>query len=109
MSRAKPPGYLPAFCLSVILPNVLLAVLGLTASGLGADLGLTYLVWHDDPGKQFWVGFAFALVAILHGPGIAYVIVAMAAGLCYALAGMYCRREASADQAARSTWRGPRG
>src|SRR6478609_5227662 len=64
MSRATPPGYLPAFCLSVILPNVLLVVLGLTAGGLGADLGLTYLVWHDDPAKQFWVGFALALVSL---------------------------------------------
>jgi predicted acylesterase/phospholipase RssA len=64
MSRAKPPGYLPAFCLSVFLPNVLLVVLGLTVGGLGADLGLTYLVWHDDPGKQFWVGFALALVSL---------------------------------------------
>ena len=47
-------------------------------------------------------GFAFALVAILHGPGIAYVIVAMAAGLCYALAGMYRRRDASADEPPRA-------
>ena len=64
MSRAKPPGYLPAFCLSVLLPNALLVVLGLTVGGLGAEYGLTYLVWHDDPGKQFWVGFALA-------PGVA--------------------------------------
>jgi predicted acylesterase/phospholipase RssA len=64
MSRAKPPGYLPAFCLSVLLPNALLVVLGLTVGGLGAEYGLTYLVWHDDPGKQFWVGFAFALVSL---------------------------------------------
>src|SRR5436305_5714495 len=64
MSRPQPPGYLPAFCLSVILPNVLLVILGLTVGGLGAEYGLTYLVWHDDPGKQFWVGFAFALVSL---------------------------------------------
>ena len=65
MSRPKPPGYLPAFCLSVLLPNVLLARPGaLTVGGLGAEFGLTYLVWHDDPGKQFWVGFAFALVSL---------------------------------------------
>ena len=48
-------------------------------------------------------GFAFALVAILHGPGIAYVIVAMAAALCYALAGMYCRRHVSAGEPPRRT------
>lgn len=64
MSRAKPPGYLPAFCLSILLPNTLLLVLGLTVGGFGAEFGLTYLVWHDDPGKQFWVGFALALVSL---------------------------------------------
>ena len=64
MSRAKPPGYLPVFCLSFLPPNVLLLVLGLVAGGLGAEFGLTYLVWHDDPRKQFWVGFAFALVSL---------------------------------------------
>src|SRR5688500_18935678 len=64
MSRPKPPGYLPLFCLTVLPPNVLLLVLGLTLGGLGAEYGLTYLVWHDDPHKQFWVGFAFALVSL---------------------------------------------
>lgn len=64
MSRAKPPGYLPVFCLTILPPNVLLLVLGLVAGGLGAEFGLTYLVWHDDPQKQFWVGFAFALVSL---------------------------------------------
>jgi predicted acylesterase/phospholipase RssA len=64
MSHRKPPGYLPTFCLSVLLPNVLLGVVGLTVAGLGADFGITYLVWHDDPGKQFWVGFALALVSL---------------------------------------------
>src|SRR5688572_376566 len=64
MSRPKPPGYLPVFCLTVLPPNVLLLVLGLTVGGLGAEYGLTYLVWHDDPHKQFWVGFALALVCL---------------------------------------------
>jgi predicted acylesterase/phospholipase RssA len=64
MSRAKPPGYLPVFCRSILLPNVLLLVLGLTVGGFGADFGITYLVWHDDPHKQFWVGFAMALISL---------------------------------------------
>ena len=37
-------------------------------------------------------GAAFAIVALLHAPGIAYVIVAIVAGLAYSLATMYCRR-----------------
>src|SRR5262245_57647430 len=64
MSRAKPPGYLPTFCISILLPNILLLVLGLAVGGLGAEYGLTYLVWHDDPAKQFWVGFALSLVSL---------------------------------------------
>ena len=64
MSRAKPPGYLPTFCISVLLPNALLLVLGLSVAGLGAEYGIPYLVWHDDPGRQFWVGFALGLVSL---------------------------------------------
>ncbi|HKB01105.1 MAG TPA: patatin-like phospholipase family protein [Gemmataceae bacterium] len=64
MSPAKPPGYLPAFCLHFLLPNTLLAILALVAGGLGAEYGVTYLVWHDEPVKQFWVGFALALVSL---------------------------------------------
>jgi hypothetical protein len=37
-------------------------------------------------------GAAFAIVALTNAPGIAYVIVAIVAGLCYSLAGMYNRR-----------------
>lgn len=61
---AHPPGYLPVFCLSFLLPNTLLAVLALCSGVLGAEYGVTYLVWHDDPIKQFWVGFAFALISL---------------------------------------------
>lgn len=64
MSAAKPPGYLPAFCLHFLLPNTLLAVLALVVGGLGAEFGVTYLVWHDEPVKQFWVGVALALVSL---------------------------------------------
>src|SRR5262245_64250055 len=64
MSPAKPPGYQPAFCLHFLLPNTLLAILALVAGGLGAEYGVTYLVWHDEPVKQFSVGFALALVSL---------------------------------------------
>ena len=37
-------------------------------------------------------GAAFGIIAVLHAPGIAYVIVAIVAGLAYSLATMYCRR-----------------
>jgi Flp pilus assembly protein TadB len=37
-------------------------------------------------------GAAFAIVAVTHAPGIAYVIVAIVAGLCYTLLGMFSRR-----------------
>ena len=37
-------------------------------------------------------GAAFAIIAVLHAPGIAYVLVAIVAGLAYSLATMYCRR-----------------
>ncbi len=61
---AKPPGYLPTFCLHFVLPNVLLGVAALVTGGLGAEYGLTYLIWHDDPAKQFWVGFGLGLVVL---------------------------------------------
>jgi predicted acylesterase/phospholipase RssA len=61
---AQPPGYLPAFCLSFLLPNALLGVLALCTGALGAEYGVTYLVWHDEPIKQFCVGFALALVSL---------------------------------------------
>lgn len=38
-------------------------------------------------------GAAFAIVAILHLGGIAYVIVAIVAGLAYTLTAMYRRRD----------------
>jgi len=64
MSAPKPPGYLPSFCVHFLLPNALLGVLALSVGALGSEYGVQYLVWHDDPVKQFWVGFALALVAL---------------------------------------------
>jgi predicted acylesterase/phospholipase RssA len=61
---ASPPSYLASFCLHFVLPNTLLAVAAMIGGGLGAEYGITYLVWHDDPVKQFWVGFAMALVVL---------------------------------------------
>src|SRR5918994_5386967 len=60
----QPPGYLPAFCVHFLLPNTLLAVLALATGAVGGEYGLPYLVWHDQPVKQFWVGFALALVSL---------------------------------------------
>jgi Flp pilus assembly protein TadB len=37
-------------------------------------------------------GAAFALVAVLHGPGVAYIVVAIVAGLCYSLLAVFNRR-----------------
>jgi hypothetical protein len=37
-------------------------------------------------------GAAFAIIALLNAPGIAYVIVAIVAGLCYSLLSVYVRR-----------------
>ncbi len=37
-------------------------------------------------------GAAFAIIALLHAPGIAYAIVAIVAGLAYSLVHMYSRR-----------------
>src|SRR5262245_13702258 len=64
MSPAKPPGYLPTFCLHFLLPNALLIVLALATGAIGGEYGIQYLVWHDDPVKQFWVGFALAIVSL---------------------------------------------
>src|SRR5688500_6179447 len=60
----QPPGYLPAFCVHFLLPNALLAVMALTTGAVGGEYGIPYLVWHDQPVKQFWVGFALALVSL---------------------------------------------
>jgi predicted acylesterase/phospholipase RssA len=60
----QPPGYLPAFCVHFLLPNALLAVLALATGAVGGEYGIPYLVWHDQPVKQFWVGFALALVSL---------------------------------------------
>jgi len=38
-------------------------------------------------------GAAFAVIALLHAPGIAYAIVAIVAGLAYSLVHMYSRRD----------------
>ena len=64
MSPAKPPGYLPAFCVHFLLPNTLLIVLALATGAIGGEYGIPYLVWHDEPLKQFWVGFALALISL---------------------------------------------
>lgn len=37
-------------------------------------------------------GVAFAIIALTNGPGMAYVIVAIVAALCYALAHMFFKR-----------------
>ena len=37
-------------------------------------------------------GAAFAIIALLHAPGLAYAIVAVLAGLAYTLTSMYYRR-----------------
>jgi hypothetical protein len=37
-------------------------------------------------------GAAFAIIALLHAPGIAYAIVAIAAGLAYSLVHTFSRR-----------------
>src|SRR5947208_112171 len=66
MSRAKPPGYLPAFCLTVLLPNALPVVLGLPVGGLAAAYGLTYPVSHYGPWRP--VGAVPAARAALVGP-----------------------------------------
>jgi predicted acylesterase/phospholipase RssA len=55
---------LPAFCVHFLLPNTLLAVLALATGAVGGQYGIPYLVWHDQPAKQFWVGFALALVSL---------------------------------------------
>jgi hypothetical protein len=38
-------------------------------------------------------GAAFAIVALTHAGGIAYIIVAIVAGLCYSLLSLYYRRD----------------
>jgi hypothetical protein len=37
-------------------------------------------------------GAAFAIVAVLHAPGVAYLVVAIIAGLCYSLLTVFNRR-----------------
>lgn len=37
-------------------------------------------------------GAAFAIVALLHAPGVSYVIVAIVAGACYSLIAVFNRR-----------------
>jgi Flp pilus assembly protein TadB len=37
-------------------------------------------------------GAAFAIVAVLNGPGVAYIVVAIVAGLCYSLLTVMNRR-----------------
>ncbi|HEY8504658.1 MAG TPA: patatin-like phospholipase family protein, partial [Gemmataceae bacterium] len=54
--------FLPGFCMTVMLPLVALLMLGLTFQRFGISYGTPDLVYHDDPGKQFWVGFYFLLV-----------------------------------------------
>jgi predicted acylesterase/phospholipase RssA len=58
------PGFLASFSLHFVLPNVLLLLACLVSGVVGGEFGVTYLIWHDDPQKQFWVGFALMLVAM---------------------------------------------
>ena len=64
VKHAHPPAYLPPFCLHFVLPNVLLGVLALVVGAIGGEYGISYLVWHDEPVKQFWVGFGLSLVSL---------------------------------------------
>ena len=65
-SRPHVPGQAARLSARVLppflLPNTLLIVLALATGAIGGEYGVPYLVWHDDPVKQFWVGFALALV-----------------------------------------------
>ncbi len=58
------PGYLPTFCLHFVLPNCLLLLAAMVSGSLGAEYGITYLIWHENPAKQFWVGYAIGLVVV---------------------------------------------
>ena len=53
---ASIPGFLSTFCLHFVLPNCLLLIASLVSGALGAEFGITYLIWHENPAKQFWVG-----------------------------------------------------
>jgi hypothetical protein len=54
-----------------------------------ADLRRRRAPW---AGVSVVAGAAFAIIALLHAPGIAYAIVAIVAGLAYSLVHMYGRR-----------------
>lgn len=58
------PGFLPTFCLHFVLPNCLLLIASLVTGAFGSEFGLTYLIWHENPSKQFWVGYALGLVVV---------------------------------------------
>jgi hypothetical protein len=60
--RNKLPSFLAVFCLHFILPNVLILIAALVTGAVGGEYGLPYLIWHDDPVKQFWVGFGLGVV-----------------------------------------------
>ena len=66
VKHAHPPAYLPTFCLHFVLPNVLLGVLALVVGAIGGEYGISYLIWHDEPAKQFWVGFGLASCRCKH-------------------------------------------
>ena len=61
---ASIPGFLSTFCLHFVLPNCLLLIASLVSGALGAEFGITYLIWHENPAKQFWVGYALGLVVV---------------------------------------------
>jgi len=58
------PGYLPTFCLHFILPNCLILIGALVTGAVGGEFGTTYLIWNENPAKQFWVGYALGLVVV---------------------------------------------
>ncbi|WP_020473174.1 patatin-like phospholipase family protein [Zavarzinella formosa] len=58
------PGYLPTFCLHFVLPNCLLLIASMVSGAFGGEFGITYLIWHENPAKQFWVGYALGLVVV---------------------------------------------
>lgn len=58
------PSFLPSFCMHFILPNCLLLIAAMVSGAVGAEFGTTYLIWHENPAKQFWVGYALGLLIV---------------------------------------------
>ncbi len=55
--------FLTGFCFHLVLPGVLLLLAGLVLGWIGRHFGLYYLVWNENPYKQFLTGFAVFLLA----------------------------------------------